>query len=94
MNFSRGQTSFSLASNQDILSQNEKFQNPLMSLLNFGYCTFAEHHEKSFFLRFCMSLLINYLITLTVKREIIVLVKSLEKVLNFGSKICTNPAAP
>ena len=41
----------------------------------------------AWFLRFCMSLLINYLITLSVKREIIVLVKSLEKV-------CTNPATP
>ena len=24
-----------------------------MSLLNLGYCTFAEHHEKSLVLRFC-----------------------------------------
>ena len=50
--------------------------------------------RKTWFLRFSVSLLINYLITLSVKREIIVLVKSLEKVLNFGSKICTNPATP
>ena len=48
----------------------------------------------AWFLRFCMSLLINYLLTSSVKKEIIVLEKSLEKVLNSGSKICTNPAAP
>ena len=92
--FSRDQTSFSLASSLDIKLQNEKFQNPLMSALNHGYCTFAAHHENSLVPGVFMSLLINYLITLSVKKEIIVLEKSLEKVLNFGSKICTNPAAP
>ena len=30
-------------------------------------------------------------VTLSLEKEIIVLGKSLEKVLNFGSKICTNP---
>ena len=47
--FSLGQTSFSLASNQDIQSQNEKFQNqnPLMSAVNHGHCAFAVHHENS-----------------------------------------------
>ena len=43
--------------------------------------------EKALFLRFLRSLLITYLITLSLEEEIIVL----EKVWNFGSKICTNP---
>ena len=38
------------------------------------------HHEKSFVPAFLRSLLITYLITL-----------SLEKILNLGSNICTNP---
>ena len=46
--------------------------------------------EKALFLQvffFSSSLLITYFITLSLEKEIIVL----EKVLNFGSKICTNP---
>ena len=44
--------------------------------------------EKALLLRFFLrSLLISYLITLSVEKYIIVL----EKVSNFGSKICTNP---
>ena len=47
--------------------------------------------EKALFLLFLRSLLITYLITLSLEKEIIVLWKSLEKVLNFGSKIWLNP---
>ena len=52
-------------------------------------------YGKSFvplFLRFfsLKSLLITYLITLSVEKKYIVLEKKLGKVLNFGSKICTN----
>ena len=46
--------------------------------------------KEALFSRFLRSLLITYLITLSLKQEIIVLEKSLEKVLNFESKI-TNP---
>ena len=42
--------------------------------------------KKEWFLCFLRSLLINYLITLSLEKEIIVLEKLLEKVLNFGSK--------
>ena len=41
---------------------------------------------KTLFLRFSRSLLITYLITSSLEKEIIVLEKSPEKVLNFGSK--------
>ena len=41
---------------------------------------------KKLFLRFSRSLLITYLITSSLEKEIIALEKSLEKVLNFGSK--------
>ena len=58
--------------------------------------------KKEWFLCFLRSLLINYLITLSLEKEIIVLEKLLEKVLNFGSKkqsvrtlppgsLCTDP---
>ena len=36
----------------------------------------------------------TYLITLSLEKGVIVLEKSLEKVLNFGSKICINPPNP
>ena len=36
----------------------------------------------------------TYLITLNLEKGVIVLEKSLEKVLNFGSKICINPPNP
>ena len=42
---------------------------------------------KALFLCFLRSLWTTYLITLSLEKRIIVL----EKVLNFGSKICTNP---
>ena len=42
--------------------------------------------KKALFLCFLRSLLIKYLITLSLEKEIIVLEKRLEKVLNFGSK--------
>ena len=41
---------------------------------------------KTLFLRFSRSLLITYLITSSLEKEIIALEKSPEKVLNFGSK--------
>ena len=47
---------------------------------------FAAHHERSFVAAFLRSLLITYWITLLLKRDIILLEQSLEKVLNFGSK--------
>ena len=43
--------------------------------------------EKDWFLRFSMSLLITYLVTLSLEKEIIVLEKRLEKSLD--PKICT-----
>ena len=42
-------------------------------------------------MRFFMSLLIAYLLTLRLEKEIIVLEKSLEEVLNFGSKNLYEP---
>ena len=49
--------------------------------------------KKSFVPAFRIrSLLITYLITLSLEKEIIVLEKSLEKVLNFGSKILFEPS--
>ena len=50
--------------------------------------TFA---KKALFLRFLWSLLITYLITSSLEKEIIVLEKGLEKVLNFGSKNLYEP---
>ena len=53
---------------------------------------FAAHHAKSFvWLHFFMSPFITYLITFNLEKEIIVLEKSLEKVLNFGSKNLYEP---
>ena len=45
-------------------------------VFNFA-CTFAANHEKSFDPAFLKSLLITYLITLSLEKESIVLVKSL-----------------
>ena len=42
--------------------------------------------NKALFLLFLRSILITYLITLSLVKEIIVLDKGLEKALNFGSK--------
>ena len=58
--------------------------------------TFAARHEKSFvppFLKVCMlrSPLITYLITLSLEKKIVVLEKSLGKVLNFGTKNLYEP---
>ena len=54
-------------------------------------CTFAAQHEKSFVPAVLFkSLFINYLITLSLEKGSIVLKKSLEKVMNFRPKICTN----
>ena len=47
--------------------------------------------RKSWILRFSRSLLITFLITLSLEKEIIVLEKCLEKILNFGSKNNTIP---
>ena len=48
--------------------------------------------KKDLFWHFLRSLLImTYLITLNLEKGVIVLEKSLEKVLNCGSKICINP---
>ena len=47
--------------------------------------------KKSLFLHFLRSLLITYLITLGLEKEIVVLEASMEKVLNFGSKDLYKP---
>ena len=41
------QIPFSLAHSQDIQSQNEKFQNSLISALHSGFCTLAVYRKKS-----------------------------------------------
>ena len=45
--------------------------------------TFSLHREKSLFLRFLRSVLITYLITLSLEKEIIVLEKKSRKSLEF-----------
>ena len=50
--------------------------------------------RKDWFLRFSRSLLITYLITLSLQKEFFVLEKSLEKVLKFGSKNLYEPCSP
>ena len=75
--FSRGQILFYLARIQDI---------------HRGYCTFACITKKLcsyIFQGLCWSAC--YSITLSLEKEIIVLEKSLEKVLNFGSKNLYEP---
>ena len=52
---------------------------------------FAAHHKKSFCSCILRSLLITYLRTTSLEKEIIVLGKGLEKVLNFGSKNLCEP---
>ena len=49
------------------------------------------HHEKSFAPALLKSLLITYLIILSLEKEIIVLEKGLEKVFNFGLKNLSEP---
>ena len=52
---------------------------------------FAVHRKRAFFLHVLRSVLITYLITSSLEKEIvIVLEKSLENVVNFGSKIFMN----
>ena len=52
---------------------------------------FAAHHEKSFVPAFLRSLMITYLITLSLEKEIIVLEKAWKKSLILDREICTNP---
>ena len=63
----KAQVLFNLASSQDIQSQNEKFQNSLMSTLHLIYFTFAVRHEKSLVLCFLRSPPINYFVTLSLE---------------------------
>ena len=77
--FAKVQFSFNLASSQDIQSQLEKFQNSLMSTLHHVYCTFAVHYEKSLVPCFLRSPLINYFLTLSLEKYIIVLEKKCGK---------------
>ena len=53
--------------------------------------TFAVHREKGVVSGFLRSVLITYLITSSVEKEIIVLEKSPEKVFNFGLKNLHEP---
>ena len=57
--------------------------------------TFAVHHEKALLLRQFFKTVLRlfnaYLIILSLEKEIIVLEKSLEKVLKFGSKNLYEP---
>ena len=85
--FSRGHLIlFNIARGQDIRYKYEKFQNsePYVHIAPWVLCDCLASWKKDWFLRFSMSLLITYLITLSLEKEIIVLEKRLEKV--FGSK--------
>ena len=62
-----------------------------MSALHRGYRTFAVRHENAWFLRFSRSLLNAYLFSLCLEKKVYCFKKSLEKVVNFGSK---NPYEP
>ena len=53
---------------------------------------FAAHHEKIFVPAFLRSLMITYLITSSLEKEIIVLGRSLEKVVDFGSRNLYKPS--
>ena len=53
--------------------------------------SFAAHHEKALFLRILRSLFIIYLKTMSLEKEVTVFKKSLEKVLNFGSRNLYEP---
>ena len=52
---------------------------------------FAVHREKIFVPAFLRSLMITYLITLSLEKEIIVLEKSPEKIFDFGSRNLYKP---
>ena len=77
---------FNIARGQDIGYKYEKFQNSesYVHIAPWVLCDCLASWKKDWFLRFSMSLLITYLITLSLEKEIIVLEKRLEKV--FGSK--------
>ena len=67
---------------------NKCFTNEIFFVFVKSYSISPVGHGKSFVRRFFFrSLLITDLITLSLEKEIIVL----ERVLNFGSRICTNP---
>ena len=70
----------------DIQYKYEKFQNSVcyVHIVPWVLYDCLASWKKDWFLRFSMSLLITYLITLSLEKEIIVLEKRLEKV--FGSK--------
>ena len=52
---------------------------------------FAVHREKIFVPAFLRSLMITYLITLSLEKEIIVLDESPEKIFDFGSRNLYKP---
>ena len=72
--------------NQDIQYKYEKFQNSVcyVHFVPLVLYDCLASWKKDWFLRFSMCLLITYLITLSLEKEIIVLEKRLDKV--FGSK--------
>ena len=77
---------------QYIRSQNEKFQNSLMSALHCGHFTFALPHGKSLvpgFFKVSINCLFDNLVS--EKKEVFVLEKSRRKRLEFQlhSEICT-----
>ena len=76
----------SLICSQYIRSQNEKFQNSLMSALHCGHFTFALPRGKSLgFPGFSRFLSIAYLITLCLKKKNLLFWKKVvENVLNFS----------
>ena len=57
-----------------------------MSALHHGYCTFAVHHEKSLVLAFFKVSIDDLFDNIESEKIIYCFGKSLEKVLNFGSK--------
>ena len=52
---------------------------------------FAAHHKKALFLQFLSSLMITYLITLSLEKEIIVLENVWKTSLILDREVCTNP---
>ena len=76
-------------------SYNKCFSSEMFSVLVKSYSIspvrLQNTMQNALFLRFFMSLLITYLLTLSLEKEIIVLEKSLEEVLNFGSKNLYEP---
>ena len=74
------------------LSYNNCFTSEFFSCCSYLFQSCLHVMEKALFLCSCVffSSMITYLITLSVEKKYIVLEKKLGKVLNFGSKICTN----